>query len=381
MVLRKRRSTDASITADHLYRPDEKASLMRAVRYHGQRDIRVEQVDYPEPDTGEVLIEVEACGICGSDLHEYAAGPMTVPDEKSHPVTGERLPITMGHEFSGIVRETGSNVSLRIGTPVAVNPIICCGECQYCLEGNYHRCEVGGFIGLSGFGGGFAEQVAVDVGNVVPLPDGVSTEHAALTDPFSVGLHAVRRSGLEPSDDVAVFGCGPIGLTLVQVIRAAGASQVYAVEPRETRRKLAAECGADILINPMTDDPGDVIRSDTRGGVATAFEVAGIDATVNQALESTRRGGDVTIISLFEDAIEFQPNNIVLGERTVTGTLAFLGGPLSDREFTMTLQDFATGVFDPEILITDRIELERTEEGFERLLDKTSEQVKILVHP
>jgi (R,R)-butanediol dehydrogenase/meso-butanediol dehydrogenase/diacetyl reductase len=328
-----------------------------------------------------VLIEVEACGICGSDLHEYAAGPMTVPDEKSHPVTGERLPITMGHEFSGIVRETGSNVSLRIGTPVAVNPIICCGECQYCLEGNYHRCEVGGFIGLSGFGGGFAEQVAVDVGNVVPLPDGVSTEHAALTDPFSVGLHAVRRSGLEPSDDVAVFGCGPIGLTLVQVIRAAGASQVYAVEPRETRRKLAAECGADILINPMTDDPGDVIRSDTRGGVATAFEVAGIDATVNQALESTRRGGDVTIISLFEDAIEFQPNNIVLGERTVTGTLAFLGGPLSDREFTMTLQDFATGVFDPEILITDRIELERTEEGFERLLDKTSEQVKILVHP
>lgn len=355
---------------------------MRAIRYHDARDVRVEDVPDPTAGPGEVEIEVDACGICGSDLHEYVAGPMTIPGEEPHPVTGEQTPITLGHEFSGVVVDAGEGTSIPVGTDVAVNPIVWCGECLYCEEGYYHRCVNGGFVGLSGGGGGFSERVVVSEEKAVPLPEGLPVELGALAEPFSVGLHAVRRSGIDLGDSVAVFGSGPIGLTAVQAARAAGAGRVIVSEPRKARRELAAECGADTLIDPTAEDPLSRIDEEVPGGVDVAIEVAGIEPTVNQAIRGTRRGGNVTIISLFEEPVEILPTDIVLGERTVTGTLAYLGGPLSDREFSMTLSNFASGAFDPEPLITARIGLpEIVEDGFERLLDPDSEQVKILVRP
>lgn len=355
---------------------------MRAVRYHGARDLRVEDVPAATAGPGEVEVEIEACGICGSDLHEYVAGPMTIPGDEPHPVTGERLPITLGHEFAGVVADVGQGVSIPIGTPVAVNPFVWCGECRYCEEGNYHRCVSGGFVGLSGGGGGFAERVVVSEEKVIPLPDGVTTEQGALAEPFSVGLHAVRRSDLAVGDSVAVFGAGPIGLTVVQAARAAGAGLVIASEPRNARRELAAECGADVLVDPATEDPVDRIDAEVPGGVDVAFEVAGIGATVDQAVQSTRRGGRITIVSLFEEPVEFMPTDVVVGERTITGTAAYLAGPVGDREFGMTLRNFADGTFDPDPLVTARIGLpEIVEEGFERLLEDDSEHVKILVRP
>ncbi|WP_197431364.1 alcohol dehydrogenase catalytic domain-containing protein [Halorubrum sp. CBA1125] len=249
---------------------------MRSAIYHGREDIRVEE--YPEPETGpnDVKIDVSACGICGSDLHEYAAGPISIPDDEPHPVTGETLPLPMGHEFAGRVTEVGSNVSeIAVGDKVAANPVIWCGECRYCLEGEYGLCESNGFVGLSGWGGGFSEYTTVDRRQAVPIPESVPLEYGPLVEPFSVGLYAIRNSEFSPGDSVAVFGTGPIGLTVVQLANAAGAGPIYAVEPRDFRREIAAESGADVTLDPTAESALDVINADTNGGVDVAFEVAG----------------------------------------------------------------------------------------------------------
>ena len=354
---------------------------MQAARYHGVRDVRIEDVEVRSPGPDDVRIEVAAGGICGSDLHEYAHGRGATPSEP-HPVTGESTPLTLGHEFGGTVAEVGADVErFAPGDPVAVNPIIWCDDCGPCDAGQYHRCVNGGFVGLSGGGGGFAEQVTVPAETVLPFPESVPLELAALVEPYAVGLHAVRRSAFETGDAVAVFGTGPIGLTIVQHLDAAGAGPIYVSEPRDARRERAIDSGATVPIDPTAEAPVDRIVGETNGGVDVAFEVAGIEATLAQSVEATRPGGDVTVVSLFQEAVSFQPTGVVANERTLTGTAAYQGGPRSAEEFGPTIRKFETGALDPELLVTSRIDLPDIDQGFEALLDDGSDEVKILVSP
>lgn len=355
---------------------------MRAATYHGQRDVRVGDVDAPAgPEANELRVSVTACGICGSDLHEYAAGPLAVPDDHPHPLTGETLPIPLGHEFSGKVAEVGADVSdVSVGDPVTVNPLLYCGECQHCAAGHYNWCESGGFIGLSGAGGGLAEEVVVPREKAVRLPDEVPTEYGALAEPFSVGFHAVRTAPLAPGDSVAVYGAGPIGLTTIQAAHVAGADTVYAVEPRDTRRELAGTVGADETLDPTGTDTVAHIHERTGGGVDVSFEAAGVAQTLQNAVTATTAGGHTTVISQFEGAVEVDPNVFVAGERSLDGTLAYEGGPRSDEEFGPVVELFASGALDPEALVSSRIALEHVvEDGFEALLDPDREEVKVLV--
>lgn len=355
---------------------------MRAARYHGQEDVRVEVVDAPAgPGADEVRVSVTACGICGSDLHEYAAGPVAVPDEHPHPITGETLPVPLGHEFAGEVTEVGADVDdLSVGDAVTVNPLIYCGECQHCAAGHYNRCESGGFIGLSGGGGGLSEEVVVSREKVVRLPDGLPVEYGALAEPFSVGFHAVRTSPLAPGDSVAVYGAGPIGLTAIQAARVAGADTVYAVEPQDTRRTLAGAVGADETLDPTGTDTVEYIHGQTGGGADVSFEVAGVEQTFQDAVTATTAGGHTTVISQFEGGVAVDPNVFVTGERSLNGTLAYEGGPRSDEEFGPVVRMFASGALDPDSLITSRIPLDDVvEDGFEALLDPDREEVKVLV--
>ncbi|WP_128226263.1 2,3-butanediol dehydrogenase [Halobacteriaceae bacterium SHR40] len=356
---------------------------MRAATYHDRKDIRVEDVERNAVEDGQVRIDIDSCGICGSDLHEYTAGPIFVPGDEPHPVSQETAPIRMGHEFSGTISEVGGSVTgLEVGDAVAINPILYCGECRQCKEGNYHICDSIGFVGLSGGGGGFAESVVLDAEHAVPLGDDVPIEYGALVEPLSVALHAVRRSGLRAGDAVAVFGAGPIGLAVIQCARAAGAGSIFVSEPRDARRERAADCGATELIDPTSTDAIEHITSNTDGGVDVSFEVAGVEASFNAAVESTAPSGRTTIVSIWEEEVSTHPNNLVLGERTVTGTLAYLGGPRSDEEYGMVIDMLADGRLDPEPFITDRIGLEEiVDDGFERLIDPESDHVKILVKP
>jgi len=355
---------------------------MEVARWYGQRDIRIEEQDTKDVGTGQVRIDVDTCGICGSDLHEYAAGPIFIPEGDPHPISGDVAPITMGHEFSGVITEVGDEVSdLHEGDAVAINPILCCGECRQCVAGNYHICDSIGFLGLSGGDGGFAEESVVDAVHAVPIGD-LDTEFGALVEPLAVGLHAVRRSNLQAGDSVAVFGSGPIGLSVIQAARAAGAGTIYVSEPRAARRDRAENSGADVLIDPTAVDATAEIIEASSGGVDVSFEVAGIEPTFNAALESTRPSGTVTVVSIWEETVSMHPNNVVLGERTITGTLAYLGGPRAGEEYGMVIDMLADGTLDPDPFITDRIPLgDIVDRGFESLLDDSSDQVKIFVKP
>lgn len=334
------------------------------------------------PGPGELRLAVDACGICGSDLHEYVAGPITVPEEP-HPVTGEQLPLPMGHEFTGEVIETGEHDSdIEVGDRVAVNPIQYCGDCRYCREAKYNICESIGFFGLTGGGGGFSEEAVVPAEQAVPFPDDLPAEYGALVEPFSVGLHAVDLADLSPGASVAVFGTGPIGLTIVQCARAAGAGEIYAVEPREHRRSIAGDSGADVTLDPSETETVEELLAESDGGVDVVFEVAGVEQAFRDAVRTVKHDGRVIVVSLFEETVEFNPTDIVTTERTVSGSAAFHGGSLSHRDFGAVIGMFSEGLLDPESLITGRIGLDGiVDGGFEALEDPSKDHIKIIVEP
>ncbi|MFC5739895.1 2,3-butanediol dehydrogenase [Sinirhodobacter huangdaonensis] len=346
---------------------------MKAARWHGVKDIRVEDIPEPGPKAGEVKIKVAWTGICGSDLHEYLAGPIFVPVEQDHPLSQDKAPITMGHEYCGTVSELGAGVTgLAVGDRVAIEPIFACGTCAACLEGKYNLCESLGFVGLSGGHGGFAAHSVVPARMVHKMPEGLSMEQGALVEPAAVALHAVRLSKIKAGDKAAVFGAGPIGLLVVEALRVAGASEIHVVEPSEVRRQKALDLGATAVIDPMATDAVAAIRAAT-GGVHVAFEVTGVPQVLPQCIDATRHEGQVLIVSIWEKAASFQPNTVVLKERQLQGTIAYR------NVYPAVMALMTQGYFSADQLVTKRIALDDiVAEGFEALVNEKS-HVKILV--
>ncbi|UNK17516.1 2,3-butanediol dehydrogenase [Paenibacillus sp. N3/727] len=345
---------------------------MKALRWHAVKDLRLENIEEPKPSKGEVKIKVEWCGICGSDLHEYTAGPIFIPLE-THPLSGDKAPIVMGHEFSGQVVEVGEGVTrANVGDRVVVEPIYACGTCQACKQGHYNLCDKMGFYGLAGGGGGFSEYAAVPEVMIHKIPESVSYEQGALVEPSAVALHAVRSSKLKVGDKAVVFGTGPIGLLLIEALKASGASEIYAVELSEERKQKAAELGA-IIIDPKQYDAVEEIHKRTNGGVDVSYEVTGVPPVLTQAIKSTKIGGETMIVSIFEKEASIHPQDIVLKERTVTGIIGY-------RDvFPAVISLMAQGYFPADKLVTKRITLDEViDEGFEGLLRERN-QVKILV--
>lgn len=345
---------------------------MKALRWHGVKDLRLENIEEPKAEPGKAKIKVEWCGICGSDLHEYVAGPIFIPLE-THPLSGDKAPIVMGHEFSGQVVEVGEGVTrVAVGDRVVIEPIYACGTCEACKQGKYNLCDKMGFFGLAGGGGGFSEYANVPEQMLHKIPDSVSFEQGALVEPSAVALHAVRSSKLKVGDKAAVFGTGPIGLLVIEALKASGASEIYAVELSEERKQKAAELGA-IVIDPKEYDAVEEIHKRTQGGVDVAYEVTGVSPVLTQAIQSTKIGGETMIVSIFEKEASLHPQNIVMKERTVNGIIGY-------RDvFPAVISLMAQGYFSADKLVTKRIKLDQAiEEGFEGLL-KERNQIKILV--
>ncbi|WP_339170739.1 2,3-butanediol dehydrogenase [Anoxybacillus sp. FSL W8-1294] len=350
---------------------------MRAARWYNARDIRVEEIPEPKAAKGQVKIKVAYCGICGSDLHEYLAGPIFVPVSEPHPLSKDKAPIVMGHEYAGEVVEVGEGVTnVKVGDRVCVEPIYSCGECASCKKGHYNVCEKLGFVGLSGGYGGFAEYSVVPSSMVHKIPEQMSWEQAALVEPTAVAVHAVRQSDLKLGDTVAVFGTGPIGLLVIQAARAAGASKIIAAEISPERQEFAKKVGADVVINPLEKDVVNEIKSHTDGlGVDVTFEVAGIDAALNAAIQSTKMEGNVVNISIWEKAAAIPLNNLILTERKMTSIIAYR------NIFPQVIQLIANGQIKALDLVTKYISLDEiVSEGFEALT-KNKNQIKILVNP
>jgi threonine dehydrogenase-like Zn-dependent dehydrogenase len=274
---------------------------MKAARFYGAGDVRIEDIPRPSIEPDSALIDIEWCGICGSDLHEYIAGPMVVPTKKRpHAVTHEYLPVTMGHEFCGRVRQLpeGYGGSMKVGQPVMVDPRIFCGGCKPCSEFGTVFCQHLGFVGLSGRGGGLSETVAVKLANCYPLRDEVDLRLVALIEPLAVARHCVRRSGTADFSklNVLILGGGPIGQSVVIDLKAQGVGQVIVSEPTELRLKQVAKL-ADQVIDAKNEDVPARCAEMTRGnGIDVVFDCAGVAPAMQAAFAALKVRGTVSTL-------------------------------------------------------------------------------------
>lgn len=343
---------------------------MKAAVYHALKDVRLEELEVPVTNAGKVRVKVQFAGICGSDLHAYHHG-IGVQTGEPHALSGRMAPLTLGHEFSGIVDEIGEGVTgFSAGDRVTIEPLIYCGKCQYCRSGNYNQCESFGFIGLND-NGGFAEYVIVEPYMLHKLPDNVSFEEAALVEPTAVAMHAVKQSQLKVGNNVAVFGAGPIGLLTILAAKSAGAARIFAVDVSEERLQLATRLGA-IAINSAKEDAAAVILSAT-GGVDVAYEAAGVQPTLTSALKAVKKGGEVMIIAAFAEPPKVDMFEMMIKEANLTSILAYR------HIFPEIISLISAGKLDVKQVITKKISLDRIIEDGLELLIKDKSQAKILV--
>jgi (R,R)-butanediol dehydrogenase/meso-butanediol dehydrogenase/diacetyl reductase len=350
---------------------------MQALRWHAARDVRLDEVAEPAgAPAGEVVIEVAACGLCGSDLHEYLHGPVYIP-KKAHPLTGVTPPVTLGHEFAGRVVSAGQGVErIGVGSRVAVNPCLLCGECAWCRRGQPNLCAKLGTLGLSR-DGALARYVVAPASGCHPLPPEVGDEQGATVEPLSVAVHAVRRARLRGGERVAVIGSGAIGLLVLQVLKARGAGWVAVVEPRAERRQLARDLGADRVIDPEGEDAARVVADATDGERAdVAFECVGHPAAFATAVRLAGKGGRVVLVGLVPDPVPVNLLLLLAHEKELIGSSAYTD------EFPEAIALLATRRVRVEPLVTARVPLARAlPDGIEALMRPAEGHIKVLVTP
>lgn len=352
---------------------------MKAALWYEKNDVRVENIKEPEIKKGTVKIKVKWCGICGSDLHEYLGGPIFIPVEERHPLSKEKAPVVLGHEFSGEIVEIADDVTgFKIGDRVVVEPIVACGTCPACKDGKYNLCSSLGFHGLCGGGGGFAEYTVFPAEFVHKIPKDLSYEKAALIEPIAVALHSVRVGEFLTGQTALVLGAGPIGLATIEALKAAGASLVVVMQRKSIRQEYAKRSGADIVLDPNEVDIAKEIKNLTGGlGVDIAFETTGAQIGFDLGLDSIKYNGTMVITSIWEKDIDFNPNVLVFTEKKVIGTLAYR------NEFPATMAQMRDNRIKVDGYITKKIHLDDiVKEGFGALTGpEKKKHVKILVTP
>jgi L-iditol 2-dehydrogenase len=332
---------------------------MKALQLIGTRQMTVVEVTEPqELGPEEILIRVKAIGICGTDVHYYrgeSAGYATIP-----------FPFTMGHEFAGLVEAVGSHVTeLQPGDRVALDPANSCRTCEACLDGHPHICPQGRFVGSPGVPGAMQELVVHPARLAFKLPENLSYAQGAVLEPLGVGLHAVNLGRIRIGDTVAVLGCGPIGLFIVQLARLAGAQDVFATDVLDHRLQMAEKCGAGLTINPTKEDPVRTILGATRGrGVDVAFEVAGALETPEQAAEVSKACGTVVVVGICsEDRMPFRSTP------TRRKGLTIKVSRRMPHVYPRIMALSSRHMVDHDILITHTFPLEQGAEAF-RILDR-----------
>lgn len=353
---------------------------MRAARYYGRKDIRIDDLPEPEVGPGMVGIDVAWCGICGTDLHEYLEGPIFCPTpDTPHPISGETSPVTLGHEFSGVVYAVGDGVDdVEVGQHVVVEPyIIGEGVDTGPDSRDYHLSENMNFIGLAGGGGGLGEKISVKRRWVHPISNEIPLDEAALIEPLSVGYHAVERSGAKAGDVALVGGAGPIGLLTAAVLKALGVTVVMS-ELSTLRREKAVEAGvADYALDPRETDVAEEVRKLTNGkGADVAFECTSFQVVLDTLMDALRPTGVLVVVSIWGKRADFDMHKLVMKEIDLRGTIAYV----NSHPATIALVE--SGKIDLKPFITGKIGLEGlVEEGFDTLINRTETAVKILVSP
>ena len=336
---------------------------MKALMYRGPWKMPVEELDEPAPTAGKVVVDVQAVGICGSDVHGFTGN------------SGRRTPgIVMGHEFAGTISELGPEVEgYAVGDGVVVMPLysVAAGVDPYPLNLSPHR-------RLTGMNehGAYAQRVAVRAAQLFPKPAGLSWQRAALCEPMAVTLHAARITPINPMQKVAVIGAGPIGLLTMLAARLKGAGTVIVVDRSVHRLELAEELGADAVINVDGTDADAAIREMTGGGVDVAFEAVGISSTARLSVEVTRNGGNITWIGNNARMIEVDMQSIVTREMSVRGSYGF-----DETDFAAAIEALSSGRLNVDPLVEEIAPLDDGPEIFRSLAAGENDLVKIILKP
>jgi (R,R)-butanediol dehydrogenase / meso-butanediol dehydrogenase / diacetyl reductase len=352
---------------------------VKAARWHARRDVRVEDVPKPTPGPGELLLRVSWCGICGTDLEEYLAGPAIIPVDVPNGLTGRVAPLTLGHEFVGSVAALGDGVTaFSVGDRIAPEVVLFCGECFFCRRHEYALCVNWAAIGLMA-DGGLAEYAVVPAFSCVRLPESLSDDEAALFEPTEVAVRAVRKSDLRLGETVAVVGGGTIGLLTLQVARAAGASAAYLIEPRASRRQLGLTLGAAAAFSPNQPDWYSELRQACAGvGPDVVFECAGASESADQAVRTARKGGRIVLVGIHIERVPVSTLDVIVGEKRLVGSVQHH----FDEDLPAAVQLLAEGKVQARPLITGREPLERVVAGgFQALVEQPGEHMKILIGP
>jgi (R,R)-butanediol dehydrogenase/meso-butanediol dehydrogenase/diacetyl reductase len=352
---------------------------MRAARFYGARDIRIDEGPGPSGDLGarDVAVKPRYCGICGTDLHEYLAGPLQIPIELSP--AGTPSPQILGHELSGDVTAVGSEVThVKVGDRISVMPLAYCGECHYCRRGLNNLCPRMTCVGLMTPWGGFAEVAVIRDYQAWPLPESVSYEQGAVIEPAAAAGYGVARGQVQAGDTVLVTGGGPIGALAVLAALASGAGQVYLSEPNEQRRRRAEVLGATALLDPTAVDVAVEIQARTGGlGADVAIECAGTGAALATCLGAVRSRAIVSQVGLHMAPVAIDAMALAQREISLVGNWGY---PV--HEWPRLLNRVASGAFPIERVVTDKIPLGSiVDRGFDALTDPSSDQIKVLVEP
>jgi len=332
--------------------------------------IEIRELDIPQPGPDEALVRVKAVGLCGSDVHYYEHGKIG-----PYVVTG---PIILGHEAAGEVVAVGSEVRhLKAGQRVTIEPGATCGRCEYCKSGRYNLCPDVRFLATPPIDGAFCEYIAIRADLLFPIPDSMSFEKAALIEPLSVGLHAVRRGDLKTGETVVIMGMGPIGMMTLLAAKAAGAGRVIGVDLEPFRLERALRIGADGVINPREEDAVEALLRLNGGRKADlAIETAGSGAAAQSALKAVRRGGRVVLVGLPQE--EGTPLNIpyiVDNEIDIRGVFRY------HNTYPTGVAVMAAESLDLEPIITDRMTLDETPKAFEKAIHEKNRTLKIIIEP
>lgn len=323
-----------------------------------QGGFRVKEVDTPKAGAGEVIVKVSYCGICGSDLHIFAAN--------------RGAGNILGHEFSGVVAEIGEGVQgWSVGQHVTPSPFSPCWRCHECTHGMPHMCREATVVGIR-VPGAYAEYVKVKAAQLFATPEGVTDQQAATNEPLSVALHAVLLAEITVGSSVAVVGAGPIGLMAIQCARVAGASRIFVAQRSEPRASMAKEVGADIVVKPQERDFRRAIREHVRVGADAALECVGSPEAFDLAVRAVRPGGRVIMVGAAGQPTPVVLSELMRREIVVKGSLGFW------HEFPVSLELQRRREVKTERIITRIVPLSDIQDAFAGLM-KARDQVKVLV--
>lgn len=343
---------------------------MKALVLKQYNHLVYEEVPEPHIAPDEVLVQVKACGICGSDVHGVDGS------------TGRRIPpIIMGHEASGVIAEVGANVSgWQIGDRVTFDAATYCGQCYFCHRGMVNLCDDRRIVGVSTpefrMHGAFAEYVAVPQKVLYRLPDGLSFERAAMMEAVSVAAHAIERTPISLQDTAVVVGSGMIGLLVIQLLKIAGCGQIIAVDLEQDRLDKACSLGADVGLKSGVDDvKAEVYRRTGGRGADITVEAVGLTPTVEMAIASLRKGGSLTMLGNFAPTVELPLQEVVIRQLTLIGSTNAAG------ESEACLDMLASGAVNVDTLISAVAPLSEGVSWFERLQKREAGLMKVILGP